>query len=126
MDYARAVALAQRLIEANGRDTVLQRLDATPADADMPWKGPGTPTVAAEYERVGVFLPHNGTEDLGRYLFDSELLKRCDQVALIAGGDDDLSVCNQLNDSGKKWRITWIRELKPGDTTVLYAIGVAQ
>lgn len=126
MDHTKFVTLAQRLIAANGRDIVLQRLSSVAANAAQPWKGPGTPTVASSYERKGTFLPHTGLEDLGKFLVEDSLLKRSQEVVMVAGGDDDLTVCNQMIDSSKTWKIDWIRELKPGTVTVLYAMGVSQ
>jgi hypothetical protein len=122
-DYAAALALAVRLIDENGRDVTFQRLDATAADAAKPWKGPAAPTVAESLPKKAVFLPHTGANSLGKDFIDESLLKRCEQLALI-DGEDDLSVFHQLSDDGKVWRIEWLKELKPADITVLYAIGV--
>lgn len=124
MNYARAVAFAQKLIGKNGRLVTMQRLDATAADADKPWKGPGVPTVAQSVDTKAVFLPHTGQDDLGKFLVDAELLKRAEQVVIVAAGTDDLEPFNQLSDTGVVWLIDWIRTLRPGDTSILYAIGL--
>lgn len=124
MDYARAVQLAARLILKNGRQTTLQRLSATASNPAQPWKGPGSPTVAETFQTAAVFLPHTGEVDLGKYLVDDELLKRCEQVALIAGGSVDLTTFTRFLDGSQIWKIEWVRELKPADITVLYAFGV--
>lgn len=127
MDFNRAVALAQRLINKNGRTVDLLKLDATAADADKPWKGAGTPTTADTYTGKGVFLPVSSLQELGKYLVDEELLKKCDQVAMMAGGaGKDLTTFHQFVDGSVKWRIEWARELKPADITVLYAFGVCR
>ena len=124
MDYARAVALAQRLITKNGRAITVQQLGSIPADVTKPWKGAANPTVVNSVETVGVFVPHAGSEDLGKFLVDEELLKRVEQVVLIAGGGTDLTTYQQVLDEGSVWKIDWIRGLKPGSVTVLYAVGV--
>lgn len=126
MDFARAAALAQRLIEANGRDTVFDKLSATAVDADKPWKGPGSPTVADTVTQKAVFVPHAGNEDLGRYFVDVELMKRCDQLLMTFVGTKDLTTFHRVTDSGTQWRIEWIRELKPGPTSVLIVMGVCR
>jgi hypothetical protein len=124
MDYARAVALAQRLILKNGRAIDVIRFSPTAADANKPWRGPGTPTVAQTVSTTAVFLPHASLGDLGKLGIDEEMLKRVEQVALVAGGATDLSSFNAFVDGGSRWKIDWVRELKPGSTSVLYAIGV--
>jgi hypothetical protein len=123
MDYAAALELAVTLIDANGRSVTFQELSATPVDAAKPWKGAGTPTVASTVVKKAVFLPHTGAISLGKDFIDSDLLKRCEQFALV-DGEDDLSVFHQVLDGSTVWRIAWIKELKPADLTILYAVGV--
>lgn len=124
MDYARAVALAQRLINKNGRLITIDRLSSVPVDADKPWKGPGAPTVDATVSPKAVFLPHASLIDLGLFAKDDELLKRVEQVALIASdGVNDLSGFHRITDV-VMYRIDWVRALKPGDTVILYAMGI--
>lgn len=126
MDYARAAALAQRLIEKNGRDAGFVRLSSTPLDANKPWKGPGAPTVAQTVTQKAVFLPHNGVEELGKFFVDEELLKRCEQVLMTFVGAANLSTFHQVSDSSTLWKIKWVRELKPGSTSLMYAMGVGR
>jgi hypothetical protein len=73
-----------------------------------------------------VFLSQSGLIDLGKYGIDDELLKRVEQVALVAGLTSalDLGLFHQIVDKSTVWKIDWIRTLAPADTTVLYAIGV--
>lgn len=124
MDYARAQALALRLIQKNGKEITFQRLDATAADSEKPWKGPGTPTVAQSVDTVGVSLPHASLVDLGFMSVDDELLKRTEQVLLVPGGATDLEPFTNVLDQGVRWRVEWVRTLKPATTTVLYVFGV--
>lgn len=124
MNYEQARALAQRLIDKNGRTIAMQRLSSAAADVEKPWEGPGVPTVAQTVSVKGVFLPHTGT-DLGVLGIDQELLKRVEQVALIAGkAKTDFMLFHQVVDKAMTWKIEWIRVLEPGDTAVFYAIGV--
>jgi hypothetical protein len=124
MDYARAQALAQRLIAKNGKAITFQRLDATPADPEKPWKGPGEPIVAATHDTVAVSLPHASLVDLGFHAVDDELLKRTEQVLLVPGGAVDLEPFTNTLEAGVRWRIEWVRTLRPATVTVLYAFGV--
>lgn len=126
MDYARAVALAQRLINKNGRTITIDRLSAVALDVNKPWKGPGAPTVAATVSPKAVFLPHASLSDLGLFAPDDELLKRAEQVALLAAdGTNDFTTFHRITDT-TMYRIDWVRALKPGDTVILYAIGVCR
>lgn len=124
MDYARAQALARKLIAKNGKAVTFQRLDATAVDPTKPWKGPGTPTVAQSEDTVAVSLPHASLVDLGFNAVDDELLKRTEQVLLVPGGAVDLEPFTNLLEAGVRWRIEWVRTLKPATLTVLYAFGV--
>lgn len=124
MDYARAQALALKLITKNGKAITFQRLDATPAEADKPWKGPGEPVVAATFDTVAVSLPHASLVDLGFNTVDDELMKRTEQVLLVPGGATDLEAFTNTLEAGVRWRIEWVRTLKPATVTVLYAFGV--
>src|SRR5262245_22897398 len=127
MDYARAQALAQRLIQKNGKSLRFERLSAVPLDSSKPWRGPGTPTVAETADTVGVSLPHASLIDLGFFSQDDELLKRpTEQVLLVPGGTTALEPFTNILDGGVRWRVEWVRTLKPADTVVLYAFGVCR
>jgi hypothetical protein len=126
MDYARAAAKAKRSIEKSGRDATFERLDATAADADKPWKGPAAVTVAQSVTQKSVFLPHNGNEDLGKFFVSDDLLKRCEQVLMTFVGATDLTGFHRVKDGNVVWKIEWVRELKPGPSSLLYAMGVSR
>lgn len=127
MSYADNVELAQRLINAKGRDISLEVLSSTPEDINKPWKpgAAGIPTVATSYSVKAVFVPAAGA-DLGKTFVDKELLKRCDEVMLVAGQTNDLTTCHRVLDGGKYWRIAWTKVLEPGDTKIFYAMGVVR
>lgn len=123
----RQIALAQRLITKNGRSATLQRLSATAVDSNKPWKGPGTPTVAQSQVVDAVFLPANGGIDLGSLGIDKELLKRVEQVCMVAGiRGTDLGTFTVVLDGAVRYKIDWYRELKPSDSAVLYVLGVSR
>lgn len=124
-DYVKLAATATRLIKANGRLITLQKLSATPADATKPWNGPAAPTVAVQVTNVGaVFVPPGGS-GLGRSVVDDELIKRCDQIALVAPVEEGLETMSRILDTdGQTWKIEWVQVLKPAAKTLLYVIGV--
>lgn len=124
MNYAKAVALATRLINANGRSTTLQRLSSTPVDANKPWKGPAVPTVMQSVITVGLFAPPFNNESLGKEFIRDELLARCENVLLVATNAVDLTTFTSVLDSSVRWNIEWCQVLQPGATVLLYAFGI--
>jgi hypothetical protein len=124
MDYAALVTAVQTLIAFTGRSTTFQRLSATPADPLKPWLGAGTPTVAATATAFATFVPPAGA-DLGKELINEEMLARCEQVCLVAPiSGFDINTCNAIVEASARWAVQWVYELKPGDTSLLFAIGV--
>lgn len=120
-------ALAQKLIAKNGSTIQVLRMSGVPADANKPWKGAGTPTVAQTLNVQAVMLPHASTIDLGVFGVNEEMLKRVDEVYLIPGqGATDLKTFHQLALTNVRRSIEWIRELRfaPLDVPVVYAVGV--
>lgn len=117
------VALAQRLIAAKGRSCSLVKMAAAAADPAKPWNGPGTPTEKERVDVVACFVPPSGA-DLGRSFISEEQLKRCDQVALIAPGEQDYATFGVLADEAVRWKVEWVQVLKPGPLVLLYAFGV--
>ena len=127
VDYVRVLALAQRLIEENGRQVTFQKLSATPVNAQTPWKGPATPTVAEEELAYAVFVPHAGNIEFGEKFIDKELLGRCELFCLVAAETDvDLKDFNQIVDVLVTYKVNWMRILQPGTTRLLYVFGVSQ
>lgn len=125
-DYTEFVALAQELITDNGRALAFQRLESVPDNPAQPWKGAGTPTVVEQISGVyGVFVPAKGS-DLGRSFVSEELLKKVDQMVLVAGRTEDLEQFDLIVDDGLKWRIEWAQVLRPGPLVVLYSFGVCR
>lgn len=122
-DYSGFVALAQRLIENNGRSVTMQRHSAGVADPSKPWKGPGVPTIDLTKNVQAVFLPAGGNS-FGKNFISSELLERCEQVCMVAPTDISLEGFTAILDNGSRWQIEWGQVLRPGPVIVLYAFGV--
>lgn len=123
MDYVKLAATVTRLINKNGRSTVLQKMESEPADPDKPWKGAGTPTVATEVSAKGVFVPPTG-DALGGEFISTELLSRASEVLLVGPNVTDLTEFNAVVDNAVRWRIEWCYTLRPADSILLYAFGV--
>ncbi len=128
VNYASFRLLAERLIEANGRDLSLVRRDqGNPVDAAKPWRASteaGLITVIVK----GVFIEFE-QED-----FDGSLVRRGDKRILIA----DKSVIdeggNALNlkvedfdhilDATVRWKIVTAVLIEPGDTRIMFDLQV--
>lgn len=126
LDYTEFVTIAKELIGDAGRSIKVQRLSATAADAAKPWKGPSSPTVATEVTTTGLFLEIFSFLKLGLEVTDDNLLKRIDQVVLIAQTPSDISEYDTIVDGTTTWKIDWVRVLKPGSTILIYWAGVTR
>lgn len=125
VDFVRLQATTLRLIEKNGRAVTLQRLSATPSDAAKPWNGPATPTVAEAVDVIAAFVPHAGNIEMAKDLLDENLLKRCEQIALVGVTEgQDFKAFTQLVDNGVAYKIPFMRVLQPGMPTLLYVFGL--
>lgn len=132
VDYAKAAALALRLINENGRAITLVKLGQTPGDVNKPWRSNTTNRTVPEAEEAafGVFVPPSGS-GLGFMSEDSELVKTSEQILLVAAAgvvgykvEDFNEVIDPEDAVNTRWRITGVELLKPGSTRILYAIGV--
>lgn len=127
-DWTSTIELALRLIANNGR--VVQFVKNAPAvpDSTKPWR-----TTAADEQTVSlpaVFVPAGGTPLFGFEMMEDELFKKAMQIALVApevGATYDLTTFHQVVEpTGRVWRYSGSNKLQPGDTALLYAIGMAE
>lgn len=127
MDYASILADVRELVLDAGRPITLRTLAGAAADPAKPWRGPGTPTVAATCTTPAAFVPATGG-GLGKALVREDLLTKCEQVALLAPPADgyDVEKAHELLDDGVRYRVAWVQALRPGPLTVLFAMGVAR
>ena len=124
-DYLELVPDIQDLIDDNGRLVSFVRIATTAADALKPWKKAALTTGNTVTTRVpACFVPPSGMQ-LGSLGVTDDMLKRVDQVCLVAPHNSvDLSNSQKLIDGGLSWAIEWVETLKPGDVVLLYAFGV--
>ena len=139
VDFTALANTANRLItNTPGREIEVIKLDSTPADAALPWRGAADAraTPAASAIVRGVFVPFTGS-GFGRRLESMEtLIGRTEQVILIAPGPtstDRLDEFDEVIDAdGSRWKITFAEVLNPGsalgtptvEVRLLYALGV--
>jgi hypothetical protein len=127
-DYSRAVATAQRLIARYGRLVALQGVSAGPADANNPLAGPGASPDPIQGISAA-FVDPASLRALGISARMSSLFAACTQIALVApvSGLPGFGDMKFLTDSdNSEWKINVIDTLKPGETIVLYFIGVVR
>ena len=129
-DYTNIATTAKRLVDKFGRSVTFRRLDRTTLDdAAKPWRGTATPrtTLDATVTAIAVIVPPSSASRLGLTTRDNELIKRSEQIMIVALGatsTDDLSTFDEVLDGTQLWKITTVETLKPGDTTLLYFVGV--
>lgn len=129
------LAMAREMIAEEGRIVSIGILDDSQPDPTKPWKGSGTtPTFVISYEVPVVNLP-DGTRGLiggsgfGRMDFMVDTLFQSSQKILLVAQPDDpdnnFLFCNIVQEQdGSRWKIHARKDLVPGDTPILYAIGV--
>lgn len=123
-DHSKFIATALRLIAKHGRDISFEVISPTPQDNERPWRG----TVSAP-ATIGplkaAFVPFRGFT-FGSEYTDNQLFKDCDEVCLVAGGQGELENAHMLIDNSKHFKIEWVQRLRPGEQTILYALGVTR
>lgn len=131
-DYVKLLAVANKLINKNGRNIILQHEQRTPADPDKPWRGPqlekdgGTPV---KLPVRGVFVPPNtvrefGITSLGEGTLMEDMIAVSQQIVIIAGTEVDLRQFDTIKDRSESWGIKGLQVLRPGEITLLAFIGV--
>ncbi len=131
VDYVALANQALTLITDNGRSVTFRRLDRTPADPAMPWRGAADPRATPDASVAGpaVAVPPSGAAALGLRVEDSELVKRSEQIFIVALGatsTDDLTTFDEVLDGTELWKIVGVEKLRPAATTLLYFVGVAR
>lgn len=124
-DYTDDVAFAVEMIAEFGRAVTFVKASATPADANKPLHGVGAPTTVPDI--MAAFVEPSSVIRLGASTEQKPgLWKESTKIALVApDGTNDFTTFTAITDSdGSGWKIEHVEELKPGDTTVLYYVGV--
>lgn len=131
-DFVKLANTAQRLVAKNGRPVTIRRLSQAPADVNKPWKGPTNPqnNYDAQVTTPAVFVPPASLVQLGKSTIDEDMLKRVDQVAIVAPGPTetaDLSTFNEiLDENNTVYKVEFTETLRPASTTLVYFMGVSR
>lgn len=131
-NYVKLLAVANKLINKNGRNIILQHEERDPKDPSKPWRGPllekdgGTPV---KFPVKGVFVPPNtvrefGITSLGEGTLMEDMIAVSQQIVIIAGTETDLRQFDTIKDRSESWGIKGLQVLRPGDITLLAFIGV--
>lgn len=132
VDYAALAATARALVEANGRQVTLRRLENAPTDAQKPWRGASNPASPADAAATpfGVAVPPSSATALGMSTQDNDLVKRSEQIFIITPADgetQDYGTFHELvDDDNEPYRIVGVEKLRPATVTLLYFVGVAR
>lgn len=116
MNYTKLATLAQRLIDKDGRDAVLNKASETPADVSKPWRGNTIDSTSLEVKAVFLKLKLADNKDIVR---DGT------QEALVSHNsteDTDLRDFDTLVDSDTTWKIISAELVAPGDTKILWKL----
>lgn len=118
-DYSRAVALAHKMIYKFGRSITLRQFDDAGADSV-------NPPVKAAVNAMAAFVEPSSLTRLGMRAVARDLFKDCSEIALVAPPmtGDDLRNFHVIDDDAKTSKIVVVDLFKPGDTAVLYFVGV--
>lgn len=137
VDYAKLATTAQRLVEANGREVTLFKMNRDPDDSSKPWRGPDTSDVPDDIEGgetltvTAAFVGARGT-GFGRDARerDETIVKDGVQFALIATDSlpDGTNVreFNALKDGDELWRILFVGELRPSTAGLLWEVELSK
>ncbi len=138
VDFVNLAKTAKKLVEANGRSVTLYKRDRTPAVAADPWRGPDSVPTSPDGLVIGplkvAFVPATGS-GFGKLLFDADntLRRKIDLVGLLATDSvvaldftaADVEKADTLKDGTKIYKIVEVGHLQPGDTSLLFVLGLA-
>lgn len=132
VDYARAQATARRLIRGSGRPVDFVKLKTTLADASKPLDGPAADTAEDPENRLAgvyaTFVPLASNVMLGVTSAMVELIKTSEQMALVEvpEGGQDIRDYHVIVDGNVRYKVDRIEALRPGDTMLMYYVGVTR
>ena len=123
-DYAAKAETARRLIDKYGRSITLYQPSTTPIDATDKSKGVD-PTVAPNTPTKGAFVNPSGYSSLGISKDRTALLENTSAIVLVAPvAGFDVGAVSRVSDGGGDYLVEMVEKLQPGDTPVLYYIGL--
>lgn len=118
VDYASLATIAQQLINENGRDVTITKLDRDANNPSQPWN-PQTPTNTVVGPLKGVLVPFRNND------IDGTLVRKGDMKALVAANDTTPNLIeefDELDDAGDIWKIVDTTVINPGPVRVIYKL----
>lgn len=136
VDFARSAATALRLIEASGRSVELFRVNRTPDDPALPWRGtsehPEPVAGGLTIPVIMAFIPASGS-GFGKLVKElgGKLTVAFEQVGLMASSSlptgmtpADVEEVDSVRDGLDIWKVVTRGHLQPGDTSILFVLGL--
>lgn len=120
VDYANLATVAKRLIDENGRDVTLRKIDRGHANPAEPWRAPDITNIDVGPIK-GVLVPFNAND------IDETLVRAEDKKALISANDGGVNLIEEFDvllDGSEEWKIVNVKVINPGDTRVIYILQV--
>ena len=126
-DYASVLQTARSLIARFGRPCSIHRLDETSADSTKPWETEPQVPIAATTCLPAVFVDPSSARSLGLTAQDDALLRRWESFAIAAPlpNTPDLRKYHLIDDPmAGRFQIGYVSRLMPGDTVMLWYLGL--
>lgn len=128
-DYTITAATALRLIKDKGREITFLKFDDTPDNVAKPWAKNSdlrTGPASVSTKLFATSIHPTDINVLGVRIRDNDLMKQLREILIIAPGtfQGDLKEYQELDDGDRRFRITFMEQLKPANVTVLWYAGV--
>ena len=123
-NHQKFIDTALRLIAKHGRDTMFNTVSSALKNPEKPWQGTATADSVVGPLKA-VYVPFRGFE-FGSEFKDSQLFKEVEEICLVAGSKADLEKVDKIVDDGASYKVEWVQRLRPGNQTILYAMGVSR
>lgn len=126
--YSDMAAVAQEMIQEFGRTVTFVKWSRTPVDPARPEAGIDL-TASTTLSVSAVQASPDDVQDFGFELEAAEsLVRKGGKIVLVSGSDvsgDGLETYDSMEESDNSvWRVARVHKLRPGDTTLLYAVGL--
>jgi len=121
-DYSEDIADVIEAVDEYGRLVMFAKSDST-VDKSNPLAAPAPLAWSSPVKCV--FVAPGGVTSLGASAAVSQLVKDCEQVAIIAPSAIDYEAMTHVMDfDNSVWTLTRVAKLMPGNVPVLYYLGV--
>lgn len=125
-DYGPIALVAKNLIAKFGRSLSFVELGDVAADPAKPYLGSASPRGAPKQTVVlpGVLVEPSSLQALGKNVVSDDFLKRSTQIGLVFSASNLQPFDEVIDTDTSRWKITDLSHLKPGDTSLLWFVGL--